>query len=109
MANEQDPRTPGNNWWAIEPDYFEIEKVVLKGRFKSESAREWAAKIAKLSKRRIPKPETLEKYHRARAELDKGRKKTKVAEELGYSDYRALMKMMLFVEAFLSQQNAPEQ
>lgn len=82
------------------PSYEEIEreKYVLWIRARTRILYDYC--FFKMGGVHKPTEETLQKYHKAKEQLARKRKKTAVAKLLGYTNFRALNKMMKSVELY---------
>lgn len=87
-------------WYPLLPPTFEVFRVILEGTWPDARSRVGMRQLAKAPQVRKPTAATLAKCDRASTELAKGRKKSQVAKQLGYRDYRALNKMLRAVDAY---------
>jgi len=100
--NDDSPLDPAvGQWVPINPRPFEEIQQEMYQAWVEKQCREAKQLHRDLLRRRVPTSRTMKKYEQARAELAKGRKKSRVARELGYKDFRALNKMMAAVEKYL--------
>ena len=100
--NDDSPLDPAvGQWVPINPRPFEEIQQEMYQAWLEKQCREAKQLHRDLLRRRVPTSRTMRKYEQARAELAKGRKKSRVARELGYKDFRALNKMMAAVEKYL--------
>ena len=95
------PEQPAaGQWLPIEPRPFEETYAEMLRAWYAQKSRDLRQQLEGRPKPRVPTDETLQKYKMAKEELAKGRKKSRVARELGYADFRALNKMLAAVEAY---------
>ena len=94
-------QSAAGQWLPIEPPPFEETYAEMLRAWYAQKTRDLRQQLEGRPKLRVPTEETLRKYRRAKEQLAKGRKKGRVARELGYKDFRALNKMMAAVEAYL--------